>query len=188
MGPASIRGRTRVLSAICALTLVQAWPTGAASEVRLRGNARAISVDMKDGSVKELLTALKGKFHLDYRSSVDLDRPLSGSFRGSLRQVVSDALFQKDFNFVYKVAPEGDRVRIYGENAAVAKTDGGKPASAQAEAPAAPPPAPVASPPPVTPTAAAPSSLSPNLQALIMRLPPNSAAMRRILQRLQTQP
>jgi hypothetical protein len=79
---------------------VLALPTPVLAEVQVRGSLEAVTIEARDISVEEVLAALSQAFGMDYQSSVDLDKPLYGTYVGSLSRVLMRIL--QGYNFVLK--------------------------------------------------------------------------------------
>jgi hypothetical protein len=93
--------RPRVLMASVLLTMfMQALSMSARAEIQITGGSDAIKVEAKEVSLEVLLIALNKAFGLQYRSSANLSRSVSGTFTGSLQQVVSRVLLVEGYNFV----------------------------------------------------------------------------------------
>jgi hypothetical protein len=75
-------------------------PTPVLAEVQVSGSADAITIEARDTSVEDILAALSRAFDIDYRSSIDLDKRLYGTYVGPLSQVVTRIL--QGYNFVLK--------------------------------------------------------------------------------------
>jgi hypothetical protein len=70
------------------------------AEVRVSGDTRAVQVDATRSNVGEVLSALKSAFQVRINGSMALDRAVTGTFTGSLAQVLSRML--QDYNFFIK--------------------------------------------------------------------------------------
>ena len=111
--------RPRVLmSSILLAILLQALSISARAEVQVTGEPDAIQVEAKEASVEELLTALRKAYGLQYWSSANLSRSVSGTYAGSLQQVVSRVLMLQDYDFLAETTEHGTIVAVYGKNAA----------------------------------------------------------------------
>jgi hypothetical protein len=109
----------QVLVALASLTVfVHVLSTGARAEVQITGGADAMKVDAKEVSVEDLLIALNKAFGLDVRSSADLSRTVSGTFAGSLQQVVSRVLSLEGYNFIAETSAHRTAVAVYDVNTA----------------------------------------------------------------------
>ncbi len=83
-------------------------PRVAHAEVRVEGNIDSVRLEARDASVGEALEALSAAFGLLVQNSAGLDRRISGTYRGSLRQVVSGLLAGRNYVAIYS----GGRVEI----------------------------------------------------------------------------
>jgi type II secretory pathway component GspD/PulD (secretin) len=100
----AMRIRTAVL-AISAFGLLSTAPMFAQAETHVAGKPAALRVDAQNASLQEVLTALRTSFGLQYRISTDFNRSVSGSYNGSLREVITRLLDGYDF-FVRKVGDD----------------------------------------------------------------------------------
>lgn len=75
------------------------------AEVRVNGDAGAVQVDATRSNVAEVLSALASAFRLRVKTSVVLDRAVSGRFAGSLAQVLSRVLQGHNY-FIRRQATE----------------------------------------------------------------------------------
>jgi hypothetical protein len=87
-------------------------PTLAFAEAQVRGNPNAVSVEAKDASVEEILVALSDAFDVHFRSSANLEKRLTGTYVGTLQQVVTHVL--RGFNFVMKSGDKGIEITLLG--------------------------------------------------------------------------
>ncbi len=113
--PSSFRTRRpHVLATLAFLAIfVQALSISTRAEVHVAGGSDAITVEAKEASVEELLTALKKSYGLQYGSSAKLSRSVSGTFAGSLQQVVSRVLSLQGYNFIAETSAQGTIVAVY---------------------------------------------------------------------------
>lgn len=88
----------RPLALIAAFLLIYAAPLHA--ETRVTGTRDALEVEAQGSSIEEVLKLLASRFGLRYRSEATLDRAVTGTYQGSLRQVAAQLL--RDFDYVAK--------------------------------------------------------------------------------------
>jgi hypothetical protein len=62
------------------------------AEVRVNGDAGAVQVEATRSNIAEVLSALESAFPLRVNTSIALDTAVSGTFAGSLAQVLSRVL------------------------------------------------------------------------------------------------
>src|SRR5262245_39454343 len=86
-----------VLLVISLISMSSLAPIAAHAESRIMGNPRELSLQIDDSTLQEVLVTLSTSFALHYRSSIDLSRSVSGTYKGSLRQVVARLLAGYDF-------------------------------------------------------------------------------------------
>ncbi len=84
----------------------------AMADTQVRGNPQAASVQAQNATVEEILVALSNEFNVQFRSSADLNKRLTGTYEGSLQQVVSHVL--KGYDFVVKSGTGGVEITLLG--------------------------------------------------------------------------
>ena len=101
MSPTRAAAHVRSLATIVAsLAIVTAIGSIAArAEVLVEGDAAALRVYARESQVAEVLSAL-GKMQVRVRTSIALDKVVSGTYSGSLRQVLARVL--EGYNYVIK--------------------------------------------------------------------------------------
>ena len=82
------------------------------AEAHVSGKPDAVRVDAHDAAVDEVMAVLGKSFGLRYRSPASLSRRITGTFEGSLQQVVTRLL--SGYDFVMKTDPSGVEVWVYG--------------------------------------------------------------------------
>jgi hypothetical protein len=107
------------------------------ADTQVRGTPKAVVVEAQNASVREILIALAEAFEVQFKSSSNLDKRLTGTYEGTLQQAVSRIL--KGYDFVVKSGAAGLEITLLGagEPVAVAKTR--LPQMAAATAPASVP-------------------------------------------------
>jgi hypothetical protein len=118
--------------AIRAAAAIAAAPAPLLAETQVRGSPEAVTVEADNSSVEEILTTLGRTFHVRYQSSASLDRRRSGTYAGSLSQVVSHVL--EGYNFALKTENGTTVVLVLGASGAGAAA-AAAPAAAAAAAP-----------------------------------------------------
>ena len=115
--------RPHVLVTLAFLTIVmQALSMSARAEIQITGESDAIKVEAKEASVEEVLIALNKAYGLQYRSSANLSRSVSGTFAGSLQQVVSRVLLLQGYDFIAETSANGTMVAVYDMSTAPVST------------------------------------------------------------------
>jgi hypothetical protein len=104
----------RLVPAFLLAGLLQVYPAGA--EVRVTGQPDAVSVEVRDAAVEEVLAALGQSFGLQHRSAAPLARRISGTYKGPLSRVLRRVL--DGYDFVLKTGPENLEVVVVGAPAA----------------------------------------------------------------------
>lgn len=108
--------RSQALVALILLAIfMQALAMSAQAEVRITGESDAVKIDATEASAEELLTELGHAYGLRYRSSADLNRSISGTFTGSLQEVVSRVLSLQGYDFGVETSADGIVVAVYGK-------------------------------------------------------------------------
>jgi hypothetical protein len=87
-----------------------AAPTSVLAEAQVRGNPEAVTIEAKNTSVQEILTALSGTFDLHYRSSANLDMRLTGNYQGSLQKVMKRVL--DGYSYFAKIGDDGINLTV----------------------------------------------------------------------------
>lgn len=87
----------------------------ARGEVLISGGPEAVKIEANEASAEELLAELKEVYGLQYRSSADLGRTLSGTFEGPLRDVVSRVLTLDGYDFGIETSDHDIAVAVYGK-------------------------------------------------------------------------
>jgi hypothetical protein len=93
----STRHSSQLFSAAIALGVLASAPTSVLAEVVVRGGPKAVSIEAQNASVEEILVTLSNAFDVHYRSSTDLRKRLTGTYKGSLQKVVTQVLNGYDF-------------------------------------------------------------------------------------------
>jgi hypothetical protein len=105
--------RSRLLLAgVLSMALADAFSRPAYAEVRVTGRIDSVTVEARDASVHEALAALSATFGLRVHNSAALDQPVSGTYRGSLQQVVARLLAGRDYVATYSAG--NAEIRIFG--------------------------------------------------------------------------
>lgn len=78
------------------------------AEVRVSGEARAVQLDATGSTVSEALSALESAFRLRVKATAVLDRPIGGTYAGSLSEVLSRVLH--DYN--YFIRRQGTEIEV----------------------------------------------------------------------------
>lgn len=158
---------------LSALALAPVWVQAAALVT--------IRVEAKHTPVEQILATLNHEFHLQYKSSATLDREITGTYQGSLEQVLTKVL--EGYDFILKNGDSGLEVRVLG---IAARANAGAvmagatptsqvmgPASLAASRHTAPPPGPPGSTPMIPP---APTHGSPVVASLTSLQPSGAVA------------
>jgi len=130
------------MSSILLATFVQVLSTSVRAEIQVTGGSEAITVEVKEASVEEVLIALKKAYGLQYGSSANLSRSISGTFAGSLQQVVSRVLSLQGYDFIAETSAQGVIVAVYGKSTAPVSTVAVAPQVAAVPSKPPPPPSP----------------------------------------------
>jgi hypothetical protein len=87
-------------------------PTSGRAEVQVRGTLQAVVIEAQNATVEETVVALGAKFKIQFRSAVNLDRQLNGTFEGTLQQALSRIL--RGYNFIVKSGQGGLEITMLG--------------------------------------------------------------------------
>jgi hypothetical protein len=116
-----------VLVAILLAGAIATATTPALAQMRVLGTPEAIRIEARNTSVGEILSALSSAFNMHYQSSADLDKRVSGIYRGPLPSVLASIL--AGYNFVLKTDNGSVAVTVLGpSNAAASSAVRGLPA------------------------------------------------------------
>jgi hypothetical protein len=108
----SLDARLRlVIASVLSVMLAYALSRTAHAEVRVEGAIDSLRIEIRDGSVHEALTALSAKFGVRVLNSAALDQPISGTYQGSLQQVVARLL--AGHNYVATYSATNAKIRIF---------------------------------------------------------------------------
>ena len=80
----------------------------AQAEIKIAGTPAAARIVADHDGIADLLAAMAAAFNVRYRASVPLDRVLSGTYTGSLGQIIARVLD----GYSYVVRHEGDTAEI----------------------------------------------------------------------------
>src|SRR5262245_28708249 len=127
-------------------------PACALAEVQVQGTPEAARVEVQGDSIDEVLAALNKAFDLRWRTSSPLDKPLTGTYEGSLNRVLTRVL--DGYNFVLKASDGRIEITVLGTRGGTAVAGAAAPVSVRPAAPNAAP----KSPPPAGPMLAAAAS------------------------------
>ena len=105
-------GRADLLFGVLLGTLVLLTPISTIAEVVVAGQADALQLEANDTTVDEVLAHLGTQFNVTYRRSAVLDQSITGTYKGSLRQVISRLL--NGYNFFMKVSAAQIEVVVLG--------------------------------------------------------------------------
>jgi hypothetical protein len=117
------RSKPRGLSSFCVpMTIALGFaaaiaPTMVLAEVQVRGNPSAVNVVAQNASIEEILISLSSAFDVKLRSSANLEKQLTGTYRGSLQQVLTRVL--DGYDFILKSEKGGAVITVLGSGKAV---------------------------------------------------------------------
>jgi hypothetical protein len=80
-------------------------PISARAETKVRGTPQGVVVEAANAPVEEVLVALTDNFNVRFLSAANLDKRLTGTYRGTLQQVLSHIL--KGYDIVVKSSHAG---------------------------------------------------------------------------------
>jgi hypothetical protein len=131
--------KTADLSAVPATAIVLGialaiLPISVRAETKVRGTPQAVVVEVQNASVEEVLVALTDIHKVRFRSAANLDKRVTGTYQGTLRQAVSQIL--KGYHFVVTSGRAGLEITLLGTGKPLVVV-GARPATKAAEAVAA---------------------------------------------------
>src|SRR5262249_32920466 len=98
-------GRRRLALAVLSVAVtLGASAASVRAEVSIRGDKAVVHLEASKAPLSEVLSALESAFPIRHRTSVPLDQSISGSYRGSVRHVLSRLLG----GFNYYIADTAD--------------------------------------------------------------------------------
>ncbi len=105
----------KLISKIWLAALLSAVALPVHAEVRVSGNADALTVEMREASADEVLAALRASFNVQYRTFGAINRVVTGTYTGTLRQVLA-RLFDGQ-NYVIRPSTNGVEIAVFGPGA-----------------------------------------------------------------------
>jgi hypothetical protein len=105
-------------------------PAPVLAEMQVSGTPNAVRIEARDAPLEEILAALNRAFGVHYQLSVNLDKPLSGTYEGSLPKVLTGIL--NGYNFILYTDNGAMAVTVSGTANAPGKSPG-RPASSSAQ-------------------------------------------------------
>lgn len=102
------RLRDRAAAALAVLILIST----AHAEVRVSGDATAVQLKATGSTVAEALSALKSAFQVRVKTSTVLDKPIGGTFTGTLAEVLPNLL--DGYDYVIRVRATEIEVNVIG--------------------------------------------------------------------------
>lgn len=101
------------LSVVTAVAICLAGaPASAFFAPQVSGSSSAVRINAQNSPIEDVLSALGQKFDLQFQSSINLDKQLTGTYRGSLLQVVSRLL--EGYDFIIKSSKDGLNITVLG--------------------------------------------------------------------------
>jgi hypothetical protein len=107
--------RSNFRAAIVLGFALAAAPTLALADAQVRGKPNAVTVEAKNATIEEILVALANAFDVHFRSSTNLERRLTGTYVGSLQQVVTQVL--RGYDFFTRSGESGVEIILLGSSA-----------------------------------------------------------------------
>jgi hypothetical protein len=113
--------------ALAVLSVAITFGAGAScvrAEVSIHGDKAAVRLEASKAPLSEVLSALESSFSIRHRTSVPLDQSISGTYRGSVRHVLSRLL--GGFNYYMADTAEGGiEITVVGRPGAAAMPSAG---------------------------------------------------------------
>jgi hypothetical protein len=105
---------TNYLVAACLLAFVFASSSAAVGAgLRVTGDVNAIRVEASESKISEIFSALGQQYNLQYRTSIPFDATITGTYSGSLRQVLPRVL--DGYTYVIKKTETSTGVLVNGK-------------------------------------------------------------------------
>ncbi len=92
-------------------------PTFVFADVQVRGDRSAVSVVAQNASIEEILINLSSAFDVKLRLTANLEKQLTGTYRGSLQQVLTRVL--AGYDFILKFEKGGAVITVLGSGKVV---------------------------------------------------------------------
>lgn len=108
-----VRSRRRRLCIVGALAACAALaPAPLLAAPRVSGSSQAVQIEVQNSSIKDVLSALGRKLDVQFQTFANLDKPLTGTYRGSLQQVLDRLL--EGYNFIIRTSQRRLEVTVLG--------------------------------------------------------------------------
>jgi len=115
----AIGGRSLALAVLSVALTLGAGACCVRAEVSIHGDKAAVRLEASKAPLSEVLSALESSFPIRHRTSVPLDQSISGTYRGSVRHVLSRLL--GGFNYyMADTADGGIEITVVGKPSAAA--------------------------------------------------------------------
>jgi hypothetical protein len=115
----AIGGRRPALAVLSVAVTLAATASCVRAEVSIRGDKATVRLEASKAPLSEVLFALESAFPIRHRTSVPLDQSINGTYRGSVRQVLSRLL--GGFNYyIAETAEGGIEITVVGRPGAAA--------------------------------------------------------------------
>ena len=95
-----------------AAALLLLGTAAASAELRVTGNRDSVSIEAHNAPLKEILDALRTSFQVEYKPVAGLERPITGTYSGSLDRVLSRLLIGHDY--IIRSSARGMEIVILG--------------------------------------------------------------------------
>ncbi|WP_128951065.1 hypothetical protein [Bradyrhizobium guangzhouense] len=124
--PSTRRDRQAALAVAIALAAGLTMP--AKADIRVGGDLRTLQLRASGERLADVLGRLDALFAVKYRSAVLLNAEVSGSYSGTLSQVVARLL--DGYNYVIKIDRDVTEILVFGRGGEVAVVPKARPAAA----------------------------------------------------------
>jgi len=101
-----------VFAGLVATILLTITPPVSAAEIEIHGQQEAMSIRVEDASISDILDALATDFKVTYNHEPILGQAVSGTYSGTLHQVLARILDGNDY--VANFSDDGVEIRIVG--------------------------------------------------------------------------
>jgi hypothetical protein len=97
---------------LAAGTIVLFLQGAASADTKVEGTAEALRIETLDSPIQEVLVSLQSTLRLQYRTSVQLDQQISGTYQGSLTRVLARVL--DGYDYILKNSSENAELVVLG--------------------------------------------------------------------------
>jgi len=123
MGDQNMTDLSSAPTAIALGVALTVAPSLALAETQVRGKPDAVSVEAQNSSIEEILVALSNSYNVRFRSLANVEKRVTGTYQGSLQQVMTQIL--RGYDFFIKSGENGLEITLLGFGKTFAVTAAG---------------------------------------------------------------